>query len=323
MVPPRDADAPLAARLAAAPESPARPSMMQAVRCNPPGISSSVWTNGRNTGLSGRSFHSRSSVEVHSSTRPAPTSVRSPAAPACRRRTAPGPARLAAWYGAIAIEARGREVAAARRAEQLEHRVAVFEAAQPRRRRVVRSTGVAGERRARSPAACAGQVACGPAAMSRPPPPRRSAPSRSASSSGTWTSLRTTTGASRDRRPTPSPASRVAQLDARRLADRQRARQVERLAVGAGAVDDDGAHRLGRRDDEVEHVVARQARRRAACTVRAHVARRDGERREGHARRSARGATLAGSDWIALPSTSSVSIDVGDRLGAVVDDDRR
>src|SRR4029079_17851509 len=144
----------------------------------------------------------------------------------------------------------------------------------------------------------AGQVAFGPSDMNTPPPVPTKRARRSPRSSDTCTSLRITTAAARASASVnvvgvravsstrgDSPVA-LAQLAPRRFADGQRARQVERLLVGAAAADQEGVHRLGRRDDEVEYVVALQGVVRQAHRT-AHVARGDGERGEGHVGRAA------------------------------------
>ena len=128
---------------------------------------------------------------------------------------------------AIAVDRHGREVAAARRAERLEHRMAVLERADARRRRRAsdrpgcrscagsRSTSC-GQRRARpggdeQPAALLDEL--------REPPRqrRRSRPRRSAPRP------RCAAGPRRD----SASGWRDDRLESRRLADRQRARQIQ------------------------------------------------------------------------------------------------
>ena len=220
-------------------------------------------------------------------------------------------------HGAIAVEARGRKIAAARRAERLEHRMAVREpaeraggAARCDRRR---PAAVAGSRSAALP----GHDACAPVTTSRPPPFSTKRFSRAAVASGGLTSLRMITRVRLSASSLSPSIARERHVEARALADRERAREIERR-VARAARHERHVHRPRRRQHEMKRVVAASASSPMRTAPRVLV-RRDRDRRErrGRRRRSASSDTcVVCTTW---PSISSDDVEVGDRLGAAID----
>ena len=231
-------------------------------------VRTSWCTNGRKTGFIARSLHDRSTSTSTAATRPradrrstsagAPSSKRASTAGVGGRRHAP-----------VAVDRARGEVAAARRAERLEDRVAVLEAAEPRRRR--RACG-----RPRSPSAPGSSAApCGhdaraPATTSRPPPrsTNRAAGAASARRRAARRS-RSPPGRGRGRRRTARRRSTRGHLEARRVADGQRARQVGARRRAPAGADQQHRDRLRLGDSTKWKALSAAARRRRRAPCRA------------------------------------------------------
>ncbi len=205
-------------------------------------------------------------------------------------------APVAGRHGAVAVETRAGEVAAARRAERLEDRVAVLERAEPCRPVRWCDRPAARAPRAGCPRAARSRPAMTPARRARPagPPPRATnAPSRSAVSCATGTSFRMTT----DARCRSSAVSDVDRLGRRCRTAAPRRAPARATGTGSRRACAPGRSAMMMRSGalgETTKLKALSSGERVGGNPHrpARVARRRRERREGHRRRAVAGSTV-------------------------------